>query len=1066
MKGAWTSLVLFSLAVILSGLLWAHLPPARGTEPVTLAAYLPTPRSSEPCDVCEPNNSLSQACGPLAPRAPGEKSYQYFIRCTAELDDDYYYIDLETPGTVTLDLTSIPPGTDYDIYLYDRNRILQCYSDQPGNRDEHVICYLSQPGRYYVRVYPWTGCNDNDPYTLSVAYSTPGPTPIPTSTPTPLCNLHIDDFGDSNPNNDLGKPSGWELDPPGCGTFDVDYTGLQLDYDLTSPGECTARYTTTLSLGASPYEMLTFEIKSHAAEELTSTIIGLSDEQGREMRIKVGDFLNQVITDTWQGVHLPLAAFATTVDPSQLDTLFVEFTDTQGTIYLDRLRLERPLAPLTVDNFDDLADPNALGGGSGIYKDENPGTTLETAYITDGTYDDSPGSYVISYTLPSGAWALWETYLRGLDVSDYAFLSFYIKGANGGEKVNLYLADGSEQIDYVDVEEYAPTGAIGTDWTPVKVSLRAFEGVALTDLTKIKFTFEWKPMTGTILLDGLRFVADTLLVDNFCDGDENNSLNGEVGTFTWDATITSSVSGGTLRLDHDVTTRSDCFSGYWSRTLEDLNPYRTLTVKVRGERCGQVAAISARTIPVETDKLKLSDYLLDGITDQWQEARIPLAASSVVTDWTRGDSYAIAFEAHRGASEGTTWWDDVAFEMDCAPLWVDNFNDEDNFNALLGTWNVFTGTESEITADTFITAAYGDGGAGLILTYTVPIGDYAGWETGLRNVDLSDYDRLVFNIKGGVGGEKPNIYLMDGDYERGFVNIEDYIKDYALSTEWQTVVIPVQDFGALDLTRTQHLQLIIEWGDTDVEGTLFLDNIRFLPSAGCSQMAQNLVFLPLVAKDYTPLILDPIWDFESGTEGWTHQTWTDSQAVIAVESSPFRSRWGSAALALVVDLIGGDDHKSQGETIVDLNNHPPSGISVPLDLECKPLSCWIYVPACGLGDPAEPNLVQLFVKDTNGKSEYGTPTQVVRKQWFEVRLRPSTLEPDGGYKDLDFDPGAIEQWGVRFKAGSEGITYRGKVYVDACDWQEIDPASTAAAEACRPDEGVGQVPPSLPCPGE
>jgi hypothetical protein len=1052
MKVRWTSLLFLLLAAILLNVLSGLLPPVSGKGSAILAGYLPTPRPSEPCDVCEPNNSLSEACGPLAP----SKSYQYFVRCTAELDDDLYYIDLETPGTVPLDLTSIPPGTDYDIYLYDEDETLKCYSDRSGNHDEHVDCILSQSGRYYVRVYPYIGCDENDPYTLTVTYPTPAPTPIPTATPTPPCNVHVDDFGDSNPDNDLGGQSSWELEPPGCGTFDVEYTGsdLRLDYDLASPGECTARYITTLSLSASSYEMMAFEIKGDDQEGLASTAIGLSDENSQEKTIKVGDLLSQVFTDTWQGVGLPLAVFTPTIDTTQLGTLFVEITDTQGTIYLDSLRLEQPVAPLTVDNFNDLADPNALGGGTGIYTDENPGTTLETAYIADGTYDNSLGSYVISYTLPSGEWALWETYLLGLDVSDYAFLSFYIKGASGGEKANLYLADGSEQVAYVDVEAYVP---IATDWTSVRIPLQAFEGLALTDLTKIKFIFEWEPMTGTIFLDDLRFIADTLLIDSFCDDDENNSLNGEAGIFAsappvppCTAAVTSTLSNGALRLDYDVTAGPSCFSGYWSRTLLDLGPYRTLAVKVRSERCGQVASISARTVPVATDKLKLSDYLLDGITDQWQEARIPLAASSVVTDWTRGDSYVIAFEANQGASKGTTWWDDVAFETSCVPLWVDNFNDEDDFNALRGSSNIYW-WEAEITSSASIAQAYGDAGAGLALSYTVPAGKYAGWETGLRDVNLSNYDRLVFNIKSAAGGEKPNIYLRDGDDKRGFVNIEDYAP---LSTEWQTVVIPLQSFGDLDLTRIQALQIIIEWGPTDVEGTLFLDNIRFLPSAGCSQITQNRVFLPVVAKDYCrSSALAPVWDFESGTEGWTHQTYVGSQAVVAVESSSFRSRCGNASLATIVDLAGGDDDRSQGETFVNMENYPPSGVSAPVDLSCKPLSCWVYVPTCGLGDPAESNVVQLFVKDADGRSEYGTLTQVVRNQWFEVGLRPSTLEPDGGYKDPDFDPGAIEQLGVRFKAGSEGTSYRGKVYVDACGWQEIDPTGAAAVEACWPDKG-------------
>ncbi|MDY6877562.1 MAG: carbohydrate binding domain-containing protein [Chloroflexota bacterium] len=1055
MKDKRISLGLFVLTAIMSSFLLAFLPLVSDTGPVTLAEYLPTPRPSEPCDVCEPNNSLSQACGPLAPG----QSYEFFVRCTANLDEDYYYIDLETTGTVALDLTSIPPGTDYDIYLYDKNKTIQCYSNQPGNHDEHATCHLTRLGRYYVRIYPFTECNDNDSYTLAVTYPTPAPSPtppIPTATPTPPCNVHIDDFGDTNPDNDLHKPSSLELHPPECGTITLTGSELQLSYDLT-PQECTtARYTTALSLNASPYEMLALEIKSSDREELVSTAIGLSDEAGHEMSIKAGDFLNYVLTGTYQGVDLPLAAFSTVIDTTHLEALFIEFADTrgasQGTIYLDSLRLEKSHVPLTVDNFDDLADPNALGGGLGTYQDQDPGTIIETAYIAEDTYDASPGSYAISYTLPSGGWALWETYLPGLDVSDYAFLSFYIKGTNGGEKVNLYLADGDDQGAYVDVETYV---SITTDWTPVRVPLQAFEGVALTDMDRIKFAFEWEPMTSTIFLDDLRFVADTLLVDDFCDHDENNSLDGEVGTFTSSpycaAAVTPTLSGGTLRLDYDVTAGPGCYSGYWSKTLTDLNPYRTLTLKVRGERCGEVAAISARTISVTTDKIKLGDYLLDGITDQWQKVRIPLAASPVVADWAQGDSYAIAFEAHQAASEGTTWWDDVTFDTACAPLWVDNFNDEDDTNALGGTWYVFTGAESEITASIFITQAYGDGGAGLVLSYTVPAGDYAGWKTDLSNVDLSDYDRLVFNVKGGTGGETPNVYLVDDGGARQFVNIEDYIPPF---TEWQTIVIPLQHFN-LDLTQVQALEIITEWEYNDVEGTLFLDNIHFLPSAGCSQITQNLVFLPMAARDYAPLTFDPVWDFESGTEGWTtYKTYTPSLAMIAAETSPLRSLWGHASLAVTTDLVGGDESLGEGVAYVDLKKNPPPGITAPLDLACKPTSCWLYVPTCGLGDPAEPNFVQLFVKDENGKFEYGASTPVMRNQWFEVKLRPSTLTPYGGSMQEGFAPHAIIRLGVRFSAGSDEAAYQGKVYIDACGWQEIDPDSTAAVGACRADEGI------------
>ena len=1058
MKEKLVALVPLLAAAMFLGLWLAQL--SWGGSP-GMMGYLPTPQPGEVCDLCEPNSVWEQACGPLEPGL----GYEYLIRCTEEStgspDDDFYYVDVGAPGTITLDLTGIPPDTDYSIYLYDDHKTLTCSSDNGGNADEHVECPVTRVGRYRVRVWPWTGCSDSDPYTLTVAYPTPPPTPRLTPPPTPPCNIQVDNFGDTDPKNDLRQPSAWGLDPPGCGTLDVSYTGgeLRLTYDLTSPGECTAFYSTTLSLNASDYRSLAFEIKGGEQGELSSTAFGLRDKAGHEMRVKAGDLLHQVITDTWQGGNVPLVALGTAVDAGQLDAFFVEIAEargaSQGTIHLDRIRFERSEFPLTVDNFDDRADPNALGGGTGVYTDEIPGTLLETAYTREETYGDSPGSFVISYTLPAGAWALWETYLPDVDLSDYAFLHFYIKGAEGGEKVNLYLADGSERMTYVDVEAYTP---ISTEWAPVRIPLHAFREISLTDLTKLKFVFEWEPMTGTVFLDNLRFVADTLLVDGFCDGDENNSINGRVGYFTSApacvATLTSQLSNRTLSLDYDVSAGSECFCGYWSKTQLDLNPYRSLKVKVHSESCEQAGAVAVDTTSIQPDKIKVSDYLLDGLTDYWQEARIPLAASTTVTDWARSDSYVISFEAHRGATQGTTWWDEVAFETACVPLWVDNFNDEgeDSLNALGGSSGTFGGAGSQITASTFITQAYGDVGAGLGLTYDVAAEGYAAWWTELRNANLTGYDRLVFEIKSAQGGEKLNLYLIDADARQGFVNLETYGE---LSTGWQTAVIPLEDLGAVDLTRVQSLQVAIEWEPEEVAGTLFLDNIRFLPAPACSQASPNRVLLPLVARNYSPLDLNPVWDFESDTDGWTpSKTYTPTLAILDVTTSTLRSLTGRASLAMIVNLVGGDSRLGKGAAYVDLVDYPPAGTSPPLNLTCKPISCWLYVPACGMGDLAEPNYVRLRVKDENGHYGEGAETTVVRNKWFEVELRPRP--------GSNLDPSHISRLEVEFGARSQDSAYRGKVYVDACGWLEIDPAGTTATGACGPDEEPDRGPPPLP----
>jgi hypothetical protein len=159
-----------------------------------------------------------------------------------------------------------------------------------------------------------------------------------------------------------------------------------------------------------------------------------------------------------------------------------------------------------------------------------------------------------------------------------------------------------------------------------------------------------------------------------------------------------------------------------------------------------------------------------------------------------------------------------------------------------------------------------------------------------------------------------------------------------------------------------------------------------------------------------------------------------------------------------LNLVGSDDRFDRGVAYVDL--------SQPTDLACKPLSCWIYVPTCGLGDPDEPTSARLFVKDANDKDEYGTLAPVQRNQWYKIELRPSTQQPHKGWMEPGFDPHNIIRLGVQVRTDSQETIYRGKVYVDACGWQEIDPLDTTSAEACLPGEDIGRSPPPVSRPEE
>lgn len=147
--------------------------------------------------------------------------------------------------------------------------------------------------------------------------------------------------------------------------------------------------------------------------------------------------------------------------------------------------------------------------------------------------------------------------------------------------------------------------------------------------------------------------------------------------------------------------------------------------------------------------------------------------------------------------------------------------------------------------------------------------------------------------------------------------------------------------------------------------------------------------------------------------------------------------------------MGGDPNVSKGEAFVDLSDHAPFGVDAPVNLEGVTLRCWIYAPEDSGGSASHPNGLQLFVKDDNWHSEYGTWVNIEERQWNEVTLTPSRQTPHWGAMDEDFDPTRIMMVGVKVAAGS-GSTARfdGAFYMDTLEvggevWFDFERPSTA-----------------------
>lgn len=178
------------------------------------------------------------------------------------------------------------------------------------------------------------------------------------------------------------------------------------------------------------------------------------------------------------------------------------------------------------------------------------------------------------------------------------------------------------------------------------------------------------------------------------------------------------------------------------------------------------------------------------------------------------------------------------------------------------------------------------------------------------------------------------------------------------------------------------------------------------------------------------------YNFEDGSMGWMAQDYHDSLACVQVLQSDEHAKGGQYSLKMVMDLIGSDVSKSQGEAWVDMRNNPPlhSG-SVPLNLTNRTMTIWVYASQGATGDNNSPNGFQLFVKDENLNSEYGSWHNVVEEQWMQISLTVSVSEPPSGYMDQGFDSSRIVAIGVKMGTGSNSTaTYQGNIYLDEVTW--------------------------------
>jgi hypothetical protein len=193
----------------------------------------------------------------------------------------------------------------------------------------------------------------------------------------------------------------------------------------------------------------------------------------------------------------------------------------------------------------------------------------------------------------------------------------------------------------------------------------------------------------------------------------------------------------------------------------------------------------------------------------------------------------------------------------------------------------------------------------------------------------------------------------------------------------------------------------------------------------------------------------PIYDFEDSLMGWTAQDDGKSRACVQVQWSDDKAKDGKYSLKCIMDLLGGDPQKSEGEAWIDMRVNPPSGKTVPADFTNVLVTAWVYAPPGSRGWGMKPNGFQLFVKDDHWNSEYGKWYDVIAGEWMKVTLVVSSSTPQDGFMDQGFDPSHIIAVGVKMGTGhGSREEFRGDIYIDSIDWSTATTTvSTEEAES-------------------
>ncbi|HOW28518.1 MAG TPA: carbohydrate binding domain-containing protein [Elusimicrobiota bacterium] len=166
-----------------------------------------------------------------------------------------------------------------------------------------------------------------------------------------------------------------------------------------------------------------------------------------------------------------------------------------------------------------IADFDQLSPDTFAFKDEK-GSLLNA---NSGYSDDVNGHHLgVKYEIVAGGWGGWGVPLKGMNVSQYRYLSFSLKGNKGGENFEVGLRDTAGQEKKFPVAKFAD---VSSQWQQILIPLSDFAGLNLSSLDNINFGFTGDKGFGMVYIDNLSFEGASSSSGNMAPGSSQTLVN-------------------------------------------------------------------------------------------------------------------------------------------------------------------------------------------------------------------------------------------------------------------------------------------------------------------------------------------------------------------------------------------------------------------------------------------------------------------------------------------------------------------------------------------------------------